>query len=127
MNDVDKALERAILQGVQGTPEPVVEILGPNNTIEQVPVSVGIFHLQKQIIFNLQQAILRLEGLHQHARMKEHNASGGRKTCPVCIAIDNQPKEESEEARDASVVAGNVGASAGVQGITEEEQETSTT
>lgn len=111
----DRELEKLLSGGTQVSME-VVEIPGPNNTLERVSIERGNFFMLQQVAAQLQQVNIRLEALHQHVRVKEHPRSMGRQTCPVCVALDNaeplpdpegdvkadiQAAEESQEGIDS--------------------------
>ena len=86
----DRELEKLLLTGTQ---QPMVDIPGPNNSLQRVTVDEGNFFLLQQIAFQIQQVNVRLEALHQHVRVKEHPRSAGRSTCPMCISMDQMVKE----------------------------------
>ena len=125
-------LIKSALQQPQGG-EPGVEVVEPDGSRAVVPVSVGTLRVLQTVAAQLEQLVLRMDAIHHHLANPEKKARDNREACVVCTAqkqmIENAMRQAAEQAvaeslqQDANVVAGNVGAKAGVQEGTAEEEE----
>jgi len=114
MTTNDETLKRMVAAGLQppnGSGEPMVQVQGPDGTVQPVPASVGCFLALGSLNQLVQQMNFRLDALHAHAAASSHPNSKAARACPVCTAQNMTPeqveelKQKMEEAQAAQVAA----------------------